>query len=358
VETLREIVEDDYFSAVEVGPVGDDQERERARELLVQSSAGERRFLASWRLGERKGTQPRPCPARAGKGAKARRGRTGSSIAVAFGAQGILLSRGLDLAAGDESERDEAVQAVCEGIAEAAALGASACGILAGKDPGDRFKRDAAKARLVESIERLCRYAADKGDMVIELEQFGGYEPRRASRMVSPGPGRETRRGPSRHKSMRVHRQARYPRHRLGLWGNSLIGPTEEAVEIAQEVRRHHTNFGLLIDLSHLPLLNEKPREAINAAGEFLSHAHIGNCVKRHPRHPAYGDQHPVFGIPEGENDVPEIKDFLAGFMDVAFLERGGERILSFEVKPFGNQTTQQVIPVCKEKLDEAWRLL
>jgi sugar phosphate isomerase/epimerase len=237
---------------------------------------------------------------------------------VAFGAQGILLSRRLDLAAEDESKRDEAVQAVCEGIDEALALGASACGILAGKDPGDRFKRELAKGRLVESIERLCRYAADKGSIVIELEQFD----------------------------------------RAPFGKNSLIGPTEEAVEIAQEVRGHHKNFGLLLDLSHLPLLNENPRLAVNRAGEFLTHAHIGNCVKRDPTHPAYGDRHPVFGIPEGENDVPEIREFLAGLMDVAFLEREGERILSFEVKPFGSQTTEEVVQVCKEKLDRAWELL
>jgi len=277
VETVREVVEDDYFSAVELGPVGDDENREKARDVLGQSG-----------------------------------------FAVAFAAQGILLSQGLDLAAEDGSKRDEAVQAVCEGVNEAVTLGASACGILAGKDPGDRFKREAANARLVESVARVCGYAADKGEIVIELEQFD----------------------------------------RVAFGKNSLIGPTEEAVEFAQEIRRNHQNFGLLIDLSHLPLLNEKPRQAVNKAGEFLVHAHIGNCVKRDKNHPAYGDEHPVFGIPEGENDVPEIKDFLAGLMDVAFLKRGGQGILSFEVKPFGDQTTREVVGICKEKLDGAWSLL
>lgn len=277
VETLREVIEDDYFSAVELGPVPSDPDREKARELLRQSG-----------------------------------------IAVTFGAQSILLSRNLDLGAQNESDRTEAVQAVCEGIDEAVALGASACGVLAGKDPGDRFKREPAKARLVESIEQLCLYAAEKGDVVIELEQFD----------------------------------------RVPYGKNSLIGPTEEAVEIAQEIRRHHPNFGLLIDLSHLPLLDEKPRKAVNLASEFLVHAHVGNCVKRDKNHPAYGDQHPVFGIPEGENDVPEIRDFLAGLVDMAFLEKDGQRILSFEVKPFGDQSSSEIIAISKEKLDLAWRLL
>ncbi len=277
VETLREVIEDDYFSAVELGPVPSDPDREKARELLRESG-----------------------------------------MAVTFGAQSILLSRNLDLGAQNGSDRTEAVQAVCEGIDEAVALGASACGVLSGKDPGDRFKREPAKARLVESIQRLCRYADGKGGLVIELEPFD----------------------------------------RVPYGKNSLIGPTEEAVEIAQEVRRHHPNFGLLIDLSHLPLLDEKPRHAVNKAGEFLTHAHIGNCVKRDRNHPAYGDQHPVFGIPEGENDVPELKDFLAGLVDIAFLKNDGQRILSFEVKPFGDQTSEEVVSISKEKLDLAWRLL
>ncbi len=119
-----------------------------------------------------------------------------------------------------------------------------------------------------------------------------------------------------------------------------------------------HRSSGLLIDLSHLPLLDEKPRRAVNIAGEFLAHAHIGNCVRRDPCHPAYGDQHPVFGIPGGENDVPEIREFLAGLMDIGFLCEAGQRILSFEVKPFGNQTTKEVVTICKAKLDEAWRRL
>ncbi len=275
LETLQLVIEDEYFSAVELGPIRNAEEGEKARESLAQS-----RF------------------------------------AVAYGAQGILLGSGLDLTAHDNDERDKAVEAVCEGIDEAVALGASAVGILAGRDPG-RFEREMAKARLVESIGQLCRYAAEKG-AVIELEQFD----------------------------------------RVPFGKNSLIGPIGEAIEIAQETRRHHQNFGLLVDLSHLPLLSEQPRRAVNLAGEYLVHAHIGNCVKRNPRHPAYGDEHPLFGIPDGENDVPEIKDFLAGLMDIEFLKMEGNRILSFEVKPFGNQTSEDVVAACKMKLDEAWRQL
>jgi len=42
-----------------------------------------------------------------------------------------------------------------------------------------------------------------------------------------------------------------------------LIGPTVEAVKIAKAVREECWNFGLCIDQGHLPLLKERPEEAL-----------------------------------------------------------------------------------------------
>ena len=70
-----------------------------------------------------------------------------------------------------------------------------------------------------------------------------------------------------------------------------LIGPTPRAVELAERVRQQVANFGLTIDLSHLPLLKESP-------SEFLIHAHAGNCMIADTQDPAYGDMHPRLGYP------------------------------------------------------------
>ena len=83
---------------------------------------------------------------------------------------------------------------------------------------------------------------------------------------------------------------------------------------------------------------------------------HIGNCVKRHAGHPAYGDNHPVFGIAEGEVGVDELAEFLRRLIQAGYLSRETRRIVSFEVKPFGDQKPEDVIRNAKETLDAAWK--
>src|SRR5204862_226336 len=81
--------------------------------------------------------------------------------------------------------------------------------------------------------------------------------------------------------------------------------PTSEAAALAKQVDR--SNFGLTIDLSHLPLLGETSQQALHTAAPYLSHAHIGNCVVNYPDSPLYGDFHPRFGHPLGCSDLPEV---------------------------------------------------
>jgi len=124
---------------------------------------------------------------------------------------------------------------------------------------------------------------------------------------------------------------------------------------VAKGVRREFNNFGLLVDLSHLPLLNETPTQAIMPVKDYLVHAHIGNCVLRDEKHPAYGDQHPRFGIEEGENDIEELAAFLKILLDIGFLNIKNPPIVSFEVKPLSDETPEVVIANAKRVLKEAW---
>lgn len=115
-----------------------------------------------------------------------------------------------------------------------------------------------------------------------------------------------------------------------------LIGPTVEAAAFADAVDRQ--NFGLTIDLSHLPLLDESPRHALRTAGRHLIHAHIGNCVAQYRDSALYGDFHPRFGHPEGCNDLPEVVDFLEQLHAVGYWEQARRRlgttpILSMEIR-------------------------
>ena len=61
---------------------------------------------------------------------------------------------------------------------------------------------------------------------------------------------------------------------------------------------RDYGNFGLLVDLSHIPMIHETIEESILPVKDYIIHAHMGNTVIKSPDCEAYGDNHPRFGIP------------------------------------------------------------
>ncbi|HUT33817.1 MAG TPA: TIM barrel protein [Planctomycetota bacterium] len=235
-------------------------------------------------------------------------------MTVAFGAQPILLGGKLDLNAPGDADRAAAIEAVQQAIDQAAELGAVGLAVLSGPDPGEAGRK-VATDRLVDSLKWLSDYAARTGNLPIVLETFD----------------------------------------RVPFGKNCLIGPNAEAAEVARRVRRDFPSFGLMIDLSHLPLQGETPQQAAAATREFLVHAHMGNCVMRDPPHEAYGDNHPRFGVPGGENDVAELADYLRALLDAGFLSHARRPILSFEVKPLKGESVEALVAGSKRTLAAAW---
>ena len=136
-----------------------------------------------------------------------------------------------------------------------------------------------------------------------------------------------------------------------------LIGPTVEAAAFCDRVDR--ANFGLTIDLSHLPLLKETPEHALKSAGRHLIHAHIGNCVISHPESKIFGDFHPRFGHPEGVNDLPDVIEFLKQLNAVNFYEQARRRlgttpILSMEIRT-SDESSEAVLANGKRTFARAW---
>ena len=236
-----------------------------------------------------------------------------SHLTVAYGAQPRLLINNLNLNSFNEKERKKAVREVKAGVDEAYEMGAKALAFLSGKDPEAEL-REQARGLLVSSIKEICDYAKSKGDLRITLEIF----------------------------DQEIDKKC-------------LIGPASEARIVAEEVRKEFDNFGLMVDLSHLPLLNETPTQAIMPIKDYLVHAHMGNCILRDKEHPAYGDQHPRFGIKGGENDVKELTEFLKVLLDIGFLNYQNPPIVSFEVRPLAGETSEVVIANAKRVLREAW---
>ncbi|OGS22654.1 MAG: xylose isomerase [Elusimicrobia bacterium RIFOXYA2_FULL_39_19] len=237
-----------------------------------------------------------------------------SHLTVAYGAQPTLLVNKYNVNSLDQAERKKVVEFLKERINEASELGAKAVAILSGADPGPE-KREEAKKALVESLVELSNYAQTK-NLNFVLETFDRDIDKKA-----------------------------------------LIGPSDEAVKIAKEVRKTCKNFGLMVDLSHMPLLNETPKQSLTAVKDYLVHIHMGNCIMKDKAMTGYGDQHPRFGISTGENGVKELTEFLKCLFDIGYLGKKTDNlpIVSFEVKPLPGENSEVLIANSKRVLREAW---
>jgi sugar phosphate isomerase/epimerase len=232
---------------------------------------------------------------------------------VAFGAQPILLVNQLNINSPDTDHRNKAIDALKTGIDQAEELGAPGCALLSGADPGDDAREEGLNL-LIDSLSQLCDYAGNKS-MDIVLETFD----------------------------------------RLPFGKNCIIGPNALAVEVSNRLRRQYPNFGLMLDLSHFPLQGESTAYSLNIARDHIVHMHIGNCVMSNPDHPAYGDNHPRFGCEDGENDTPEVVEFLKELLNIGYLDPEKRPILSFEVSPMAGESTEVIVANAKRVLDEAW---
>lgn len=274
LETVKRIAADDYFTAIEVTQIKDDIVRQEVKKVLETAN-----------------------------------------MSVAFSAQSMLLTRGLNINDLDEEGRKKAVDILKVGIDQAYELGAKGFAFLSGNYQ-EETKEESYQA-LIKSTKEICEYAKSKGNMPVILEVFD-YD----------------------------------------IDKKSLIGPVDLAKRYVEEIKLEYPNFGLMVDLSHIPMLRETVEESILPIKEHIVHAHMGNCVIKDPSLPGYGDLHPRFGFPGGENDVDELEEFLRVLMDIGFISEEKRPIVSFEVRPFEDEDPELVIANAKRALNLAWARL
>ncbi len=237
-----------------------------------------------------------------------------SHLRVCYGAQPRLLTTGLNSCDADEEGRKKAEATLIEAIDEAEELGAGGIAFLAGKWAEET--KDLQFQQLLKTTRNLCDYAAKK-NMIVELEVFD-YDIAKAS----------------------------------------LIGPAPYAAEFAAEMRKTHSNFGLMIDLSHIPMTYETPEFVVRTLRPYITHFHIGNTVCTDNAVEGYGDEHQRFGFPGGSNDTPQVLDFLRVLKNEGFFNAENPYVLSFEVKPWKDEDGDIVVANAKRVLNRAWALL
>lgn len=239
----------------------------------------------------------------------------GAHMSVAYGGQPRMLTTGMNINDLDEEKRRAAVASLKNGIDEAYELKATGFSFLAGRYE-EETKEESFEA-LLKSTGELCEYAKSKGDMPVILEVFD-YD----------------------------------------IDKKSLIGPVHLAKRYAATITAEYDNFGLMVDLSHIPMLHETIEESILPIKRYIKHAHMGNTVIKSPDCEGYGDSHPRFGFPNSENDVDELAKYLRVLLEIGFLNEENRPIVSFEVKPWRNEESEVVIANAKRTLNLAWELV
>ena len=237
-----------------------------------------------------------------------------SHMKVCYSAHARLLRDGLNPNDLDEQGRRAAEQALLAGVDEAAELGAGGIAFLAGR--WQEEKRQEALAQLKKTTLAVCGYAKTKG-LMVELEVFD-----------------------------------------FDIDKKALIGPAALAAQFAAEVRESCDNFGLMVDLSHLPMCYEESAYVLRLLRPCITHFHVGNTVISSPDASAYGDEHPRFGYPQSENDRPQLLAFLRTMKQEGFFCKETPYTLSFEVKPRPEEDVFAVLANTKRVMNHAWALL
>ena len=232
-----------------------------------------------------------------------------------YGGQGRMLGAGLNINDLNEEGRQKALASLKEGIDEAYEMGVEDFAFLAGRYE-EETKEESFQA-LLKSTRELCEYAKSKGDMPVLCEVFD-YDSAK----------------------------------------KSLIGPVDMVKRYAETICAEYDNFGLMVDLSHIPMLHETIEESLLPVQQYIRHAHMGNTVIKSPECPAYGDEHPRFGFPNSENDVEELAAYLRLLLKIGFLNEKKRPIVSFEIKPFGEEDPEVCLANAKRTLDLAWELV
>lgn len=237
-------------------------------------------------------------------------------IQVGHAAQSAILIQKLNPNSLDESERLRAVEQLKCSVDEAAEMGARRVAFLSGANPAAADRARALEA-LAKSIRQAAAYGREKG-VALTLETFDTDVDKKA-----------------------------------------LIGPSDVAAAFCDEIRANFPDFGLLYDLSHMPLLHENVHTGLGKLKGRLVHIHVGNCVLD-PSLPGYGDLHPRFGWPGGVNDVPQLAEFIRCLFEIGYLAdgRASRPWVGFEVKPqSADEDAALVIANAKRVWQEAWSL-
>ncbi|MBS7641649.1 MAG: TIM barrel protein [Candidatus Bathyarchaeia archaeon] len=226
-------------------------------------------------------------------------------VDFSIGVQPDILAKGVNPSSLDESERIKAIEVLKNKIRIAGERGIRYLALCSGPFPDSNLVEKAKKA-LVNTLVELASHASKYG-VTILLESF----------------------------------DTKWDRKRL-------IGSLADASEILEKVKARYNNVALLWDLSHGPLLDEKP-EMLSKYRDLIGHIHIG-CAKSIDG--KLLDTHPGFYRPGAINDERDVARLLEILYDIEY-----KGAISFEVRPEEGQDPREVLATAKSVLVRAYQI-
>ena len=145
-------------------------------------------------------------------------------------------------------------------------------------------------------------------------------------------------------------------RHRLK---RLLWGPTKECAAFIRDMRAQGAdNGGLMMDIAHLPLMEETVDQAIADYGEIgFEHVHVGDAVLDESS-PFYGHTHPPLGVRCGTFSQTDLEEQFVKLFECGFIpKQAGEKraSLSLEVRPYPGVSQRTSALVMYEKCESAF---
>ncbi len=230
---------------------------------------------------------------------------SGRDVRVAVGLQPEVLVRKFNPNALNEEERRKAEEVLVKDTEIAGRRGVKAVALCSGPNV-DGVERERAREALIKTLSAIASKAAEYGASVY-VETFDySWDKKR------------------------------------------LLGPIGFSAKVIEDVRAlGHKNVWLMWDLSHAPMLGEKP-EDLKPYADLLGHIHIG-CTKK------VGDRlldwHPGFHRPGAINTEKEVAELLKVLHDIKY-----SGAVSFEVKPEEGQLPLEVVSAAKAVLIRAYQ--
>lgn len=246
-----------------------------------------------------------------------------ANMRVIFGAHPITFSDKLNINSEDQNERLRSLKKLKELISEAYFMNSESFVFVSGPKPVEGKNEKISFENLKSSVKELC-----------EFNNFRAKEIcRKPMNMI-----------------LETFDDKIFAKNRF-------VGPTKIAVELSKYISAKYSNFGLLMDLSHLPILDEDFEVSLKESARFIKHVHIGNCILKDKNHKAYGDEHPRFCVDNGEIYTDNLANFIKILNEIGYLDNFNNAI-SFEVKPLAGEDADLTIAGSKRVLLRALKKL